>query len=308
MSQTKIKNKTNQHIPVLLNEVIDMLVPAKGERYLDLTAGYGGHAQAILEHTTSNATLVDRDENAVETLVELFDDSGAVTVLHDDFSHAVDSLLACGEKFDMILADLGVSSPHLDNAGRGFSLVADGPLDMRMDPSQVKTASFVVNTYDEAKLERILRDYGEEPKAKAMARLIVNSRPINTTLELASIAKKIWPGHSRSHPATRLFQAVRIEVNDELTQVEQMLPKAIALLKPGGRLGIITFHSLEDRIVKRFFKQVAGDRYDTDLEELSKGPITAAQQELVFNPRARSAKLRGVRKRKINTKTTKEGM
>jgi 16S rRNA (cytosine1402-N4)-methyltransferase len=167
-----------------------------------------------------------------------------------------------------------------------------------MDPSQEKSAYTVVNTYREDDLVRILREYGEEPKAKRMAQYIIESRPVETTLELAAIAKRVWPGHSRSHPATRLFQAVRIEVNDELAQIEQALPLLVKLLNPGGRLAIITFHSLEDRIVKRFFKQVAGDRYDADLVETTKGPITASPDELVFNPRARSAKIRSVRKRK----------
>ncbi|HMT18877.1 MAG TPA: 16S rRNA (cytosine(1402)-N(4))-methyltransferase RsmH [Candidatus Saccharibacteria bacterium] len=298
MSQTKIKNKTILHVPVLLQEVVMMLTPVNGERYLDLTAGYGGHAQEMLKHTEASATLVDRDEHAIAVLSDMFEQDESISILHMDFKQAVDSLVEKNEIFDIVLADLGVSSPHLDKASRGFSLASEGPLDMRMDPSQSKSAYEVVNSYEEAELERILRVYGEEPKARAMARLIVASRPIETTLELAQIAKKIWPGHSRSHPATRLFQAIRIEVNDELAQVEAMLPQAVKLLKPGGRLGIITFHSLEDRLVKQFFKQVAGDRYDTDLEEITKGPVTASQNELVNNPRARSAKLRGVRKRK----------
>jgi 16S rRNA (cytosine1402-N4)-methyltransferase len=252
----------------------------------------------MLKHTEASATLVDRDEHAIAVLSDMFEQDESISILHMDFKQAVDSLVEKNEIFDIVLADLGVSSPHLDKASRGFSLASEGPLDMRMDPSQSKSAYEVVNSYEEAELERILRVYGEEPKARAMARLIVASRPIETTLELAQIAKKIWPGHSRSHPATRLFQAIRIEVNDELAQVEAMLPQAVKLLKPGGRLGIITFHSLEDRLVKQFFKQVAGDRYDTDLEEITKGPVTASQNELVNNPRARSAKLRGVRKRK----------
>ncbi len=298
MSQTKIKNKTNQHVPVLLQETIQLLDPKIGESYLDMTAGYGGHAGEILERTNGVATLVDRDENAISVLEGLFGTNEQVVLRHEDFLSAAKGLAENQQTFDMILADLGVSSPHLDNASRGFSLLADAPLDMRMDPSQEKSAYTIVNTYPEDKLVRILRDYGEEPKAKRMAQYIIESRPIETTLELAAIAKKVWPGHSRSHPATRLFQAVRIEVNDELTQIEQALPLLITLLNPGGRLAIITFHSLEDRIVKRFFKQVAGDRYDAHLVEVTKGPITASPDEVVFNPRARSAKIRSVRKRK----------
>jgi 16S rRNA (cytosine1402-N4)-methyltransferase len=298
MSQTKIKIKTNQHVPVLLQETIELLDPKIGESYLDMTAGYGGHASEILKRTNGVATLVDRDENAISVLQGLFGINEQVVLRHEDFLQAAKKLTEEHQTFDMILADLGVSSPHLDNASRGFSLLAEAPLDMRMDPSQEKSAYTVVNTYREDDLVRILREYGEEPKAKRMAQYIIESRPVETTLELAAIAKRVWPGHSRSHPATRLFQAVRIEVNDELAQIEQALPLLVKLLNPGGRLAIITFHSLEDRIVKRFFKQVAGDRYDADLVETTKGPITASPDELVFNPRARSAKIRSVRKRK----------
>ncbi len=298
MSQTKIKNKTNQHVPVLLQETIKLLDPKIGESYLDLTAGYGGHANEISLRTNGAVTLVDRDENAISVLKELFARNKQVFFRHEDFLQAATELAEDHQTFDMILADLGVSSPHFDNASRGFSLLAEAPLDMRMDPSQEKSAYTVVNTYREDDLVRILREYGEEPKAKRMAQYIIESRPVETTLELAAIAKRVWPGHSRSHPATRLFQAVRIEVNDELKQIEQTLPMLVKLLNPGGRLAIITFHSLEDRIVKRFFKQVAGDRYDADLVEVTRGPITASPDELVFNPRARSAKLRIVRKRK----------
>jgi 16S rRNA (cytosine1402-N4)-methyltransferase len=217
-------------------------------------------------------------------------------------------LQACKEldekdrRFDLILVDLGVSSPHMDNAERGFSIASEGPLDMRMDNSQELTASDVVNTYSIDELTRIIHEYGEEPKAGQMAREIVSSRPLRTTTELATIAKKAWPGHSRVHPATRLFQAIRIEVNQELDQLQAALPIMVSLLEEGGRLGIISFHSLEDRIVKRFFKDRAGQgRYDSELVEISRRPITATQDELVHNPRARSAKLRVV-KRKIKTK------
>jgi len=164
----------------------------------------------------------------------------------------------------------------------------------------------VVNTYNEQKLTEILREYGEEPKASGMAKLIIRSRPIKTTDELAEIGKKMWPGHSRSHPSTRLFQAIRIEVNNELGQLEKALPLMVSLLSPGGRLGIISFHSLEDRIVKRFFKERTGNRYDVELELITKHPLTATKNELVINPRSRSAKFRGVVK--IKTKKRKDGL
>jgi 16S rRNA (cytosine1402-N4)-methyltransferase len=301
MSQTKIKNKTNLHAPVLLQEVLDTLAPKKGEKYLDLTAGYGGHASEVLSITQGAATLVDRDENAIEVLRSKFADYRQVNFLHSDFLTASQTLVKENQQYDLILADLGVSSPHLDNADRGFSILQDGPLDMRMDPSQDLSAEVVVNTYSATELERILRTYGEEPKARRMAQLIVESRPLKTTSELAGIAKKVWPGHSRSHPATRLFQAVRIEVNDELGQLSRVLPLMLELLAENGRIVIITFHSLEDRIVKQFFKDKAGDRYDAELIDLTKRPLQATPNELVINPRSRSAKIRAAQA-KIKTK------
>ncbi len=296
MSQTKIKNKTI-HTPVLLQEVLDTIRPAEGERYLDLTAGYGGHAREILAITQAEAVLVDRDEHAIAVLRDLFDSNEKISLMHEDFLSASKKLVEANQTFDIVLADLGVSSPHLDNASRGFSLLSDAPLDMRMDPSQSLTAADVVNTYSAEDLERILRDYGEEPKAKRMAQLIIEARPLLTTIELAQIAKKVWPGHSRSHPATRLFQAVRIEVNNELGLLKQALPLWVKLLAPHGRLGIISFHSLEDRVVKQFLTSKQGDRYDAELVAVTHKPLQATENELAFNPRARSAKLR-VSKRK----------
>lgn len=300
MSQTKIKNKTNQHTPVLLQEVLDTLDPKIGDSYLDLTAGYGGHASEIIRLTKSSAVLVDRDDNAIAVLKNNFGNNEEVSLRHLDFLEASKQLAQEKQQFDIILADLGVSSPHLDNASRGFSIMSDGPLDMRMDETQELTAGIVVNTYSNRELERILRTYGEEPKARRMAQLIVESRPLATTTQLAEVAKKVWPGHSRSHPATRLFQAIRIEVNNELGQLSQALPAMVKLLAPNGRLGIITFHSLEDRIVKQFFKSMAGDRYDAELIEITRQPRTATPNELVINPRSRSAKLRVVAKIKTN--------
>ncbi len=299
MSQTKIKNKTEKvHVPVLLQEVLNSLQPKDGEHYLDLTAGYGGHASAVLSITNAPATLVDRDENAIAVLDQVFANNSQVEHVHASFLHAAEKLVSEKRQYDLILADLGVSSPHLDNTHRGFSLKSDGPLDMRMDPTQDLSAAYVVNSYSQAELTRILREYGEEPKAAQMARAIISARPLSSTLELAAVAKKVWPGYSKSHPATRLFQAVRIEVNDELGQLEKALPLLTKVLKPSGRVVIITFHSLEDRIVKRFFKQLVGDRYDAEFEELTKRPITATADELVINPRSRSAKIRAYRKRK----------
>lgn len=291
-SQEKPEQNDALHIPVLLDAVLENLAPQDGESYLDLTAGYGGHASRILGNTDApeKAVLVDRDANAVGELRARFGDS--VTILHQDFARATDRLAQEGQTFDLILADLGVSSPHMDQASRGFSLAQDGPLDMRMDQDQEMTAERIVNGYSEEQLITILTNYGEEPKARAIARAIVAARPIRTTTELAQVVARQWRGHSKIHPATRTFQALRIAVNDELSLLEISLPKWINLLNPGGRICIISFHSLEDRLVKKLFQDHGANTYDSDLRILTKRPVTASQHELVHNPRARSAKLR----------------
>lgn len=289
------KQKQN-HVPVLLDEVLKSLAPKAGETYLDLTAGYGGHASKILEITKSNAILVDRDPNAVLHLRQIFN-SASVQIINKDFLSASKMLSDKKKSYDLILADLGVSSPHLDNPSRGFSIANDGPLDMRMDPRQELNAWNIVNQYSEKELSQILRDYGEEPKYRRIAKLVVENRPIDNTEKLGKVVAKAWPGHSRTHPATRTFQALRIAVNDEINQLIEALPLWKSLLNKNGRLAIISFHSLEDVEVKRYFSENGGDRYDAELEVLNKRPITASEHELVFNPRARSAKLR-VSKRK----------
>lgn len=285
------KQKQNNHVPVLLDEVLDMLSPTKGDTYLDLTAGYGGHAEKILEITKTKLTLVDRDENAIASLREVFISKEA-NFIHSDFLSASEKLVSEEKSYDLILADLGLSSPHIDNAARGFSIQKDGPLDMRMDNSQELTAYEVVNTYSRDDLTDIIRRYGEDPKARRIAGLIVDNRPIETTNQLAQIVAQAWPGYSRVHPATRTFQAIRIAVNDELNLLKKSLPLWENLLNPGGRLAIISFHSLEDSIVKSYFKERGGDRYDATLQILTKRPMTASENELVFNPRSRSARLR----------------
>jgi 16S rRNA (cytosine1402-N4)-methyltransferase len=292
------------HIPVLLSEVLQYLDPKEGESYLDLTAGYGGHAEKILGITKANtrATLIDRDPKAIEHLQNKFQENSP-TIIKNDFWRATEELVESGQQFDLILADLGVSSPHLDMASRGFSISADGPLDMRMDQSQQLTAEKVVNSYSVEELARILKEYGEEPKAWSIARMIVANRPFATTSELAKVVARAWSGpatgKSRRHPAVRTFQALRIAVNNELEQVKNALPLWCSMLTPGGRIVVISFHSLEDKIVKQGMRELAGDRYDASLRELTHGPITAGEDELVFNPRARSAKLRAAAKIKI---------
>lgn len=291
MHQNKNQNES-RHEPVLLEAVLKYLDPKEGDSYLDLTAGYGGHARAILARTgTAQAVFVDRDDNAIRILRDKFPDD-SVSIRRQDFVSAAQELLAEGRRFDVILADLGVSSPHLNEGERGFAINRTGPLDMRMDRSQELTAEIIVNTYNEAEIRDILRRYGEEPKAARVAREIVLARPLKTTQELAAVVARTWPGRSRIHPATRTFQALRIAVNDELGQLEQGLPLMLELLAPGGRIAVISFHSLEDRLVKQAFNQAAGGRYDSDLTLLTKRPVMAAPSEIVHNPRARSAKLR----------------
>lgn len=288
------------HIPVLLEPVLHYLSPRAGETYLDLTGGYGGHAEAVLAktHNPTGVVLVDRDSNAIKVLREQFEGRG-VDIRQADFLTASRGLQSEGKRFDMILADLGVSSPHLNQASRGFSISQDGPLDMRMDQSQPLTAEEMVNTYPEAELAALIKRYGEEPKARQIASLIVHNRPFHTTHQLAATVAKAWPGHSKVHPATRTFQALRIAVNDELELLRASLPIWIDdLLTPGGRLAVISFHSLEDRIVKDAFNQAGGDRYDASIRILTKKPVTGDATEIVSNPRARSAKLRVAVKQK----------
>ena len=293
------KNKNTNHIPVLLQEVISLLGPKPNDTYLDLTAGYGGHCNAVLNFTNNpgGTVLVDRDKEAIDFLHKKYEKS-KVSIIHNDFLTASKELLRSNYQFDLILADLGVSSLHFNEASRGFSLLRDGPLDMRMDQNQDLTAEKVINTYSREELASILKEYGEEPKAKLIADIIVNNRPINSTLELANlIAGRIKS--SRIHPATKTFQAIRVEVNNELNLLSDSLDLWLQLLSIGGRIAIISFHSLEDRIVKNFFREHSSSKYEAELSQINKHPITAGPQEIVNNPRARSAKLRAAVKIKI---------
>ena len=283
----------NQHVPVLLSEVLAFLNPRPGESYLDLTAGYGGHAKSILDVTLNykDSVLVDRDDFAITSLKQKFGDK--ITTMHTDFYGAVLQLIECGKTFDIILADFGVSSPQLDNSTRGFSFKNDGPLDMRMDRTQDLTAETIVNHWSERELADIFTRYGEEKpgRAKLLAHEIVTHRPIKTTSGLAEIILN-KSGYSRVHPATKVFQAIRIAVNDELNEIEHTLPLLPKLLNQNGRVGIITFHSLEDRLVKDYFKEASSHGEESILSIITKKPIIAGSDELVINPRARSAKLR----------------
>lgn len=287
------------HVPVLLEASIDVLQPALGESYLDLTAGYGGHARQFLAKTKDfkNAVLVDRDENAIKSLSE-FSENGAI-IMHTDFVSAAKQLINEGRQFDIVLADLGVSSPQLDLSERGFSFTKNGPLDMRMDPRQGTSAETLVNSASTDKLTDIIVKYGEEPFkiARRIAETITSNRPISSTGQLASLILSTHRGKwSKTHPATRTFQAIRIEVNEELRLIEDLMPLLPSLLKPGGRVGIISFHSLEDRIVKRYFKEQSEEGYESELDLLTKKPIDGSNED-VHNPRARSAKLRAAVKK-----------
>ncbi len=284
----------NLHVPVLLDATVKLLSPKKNENYLDLTAGYGGHAGCILDITGNYAesVLVDRDDNAIKCLEPLLN-KGA-RLMHSDFVGAAKQLAKEGAKFNMILVDLGVSSPQLDSEERGFSFTNSGPLDMRMDRRQEKSAKTLVNTAPVEELIHIITQYGEEPIgfARTIAKTIVSSRPLSTTDELAELIKHAYRGPwKKTHPATRTFQAIRIAVNDELRQVEDLLPILPDLLKPGGRVGIISFHSLEDRLVKRFFKEQFDAGFEARLQTLTKKPVAGDIYD-VHNPRARSSKLR----------------
>ncbi len=288
----------NSHVPVLLEAVETYLAPKFGESYLDLTAGYGGHASRIKSNLgdTSKMTLVDRDQNAILSLKS--SELKLSRIIHSDFGSIAKSFVENGEKFDMILVDLGVSSPHLDNAERGFSFQTDAPLDMRMDPRQEVTAKTIVNKSSKDELIKILRNYSEEPKAKVIADAIIKNRPISSTLELAQIVEETYGRRGKIHPATRTFQALRIAVNQELQQLEELLSILPDLLNEGGRAAIISFHSLEDRMVKRAFAEEVGKGYESRFKLVTKKPISGATED-VFNRRARSAKLRVVMK--INT-------
>lgn len=290
------------HEPVLIKEVISTLDPQAGDSLLDATAGYGGHSAEILSITNNytESVLVDRDKKAHDYLKDKFKGTG-IKFMRMDFLLAAKTLENETQQFNLILADLGVSSPHLDIASRGFSFAKSGPLDMRMDQSQRLTAAEIANEWPEEDIAQIIRDYGEEPKARRVAQAMVQNRPYATTDELAKVIARAIPGKwGAKHPATRTFQALRIAVNSELELLTKALPIWVDLLNPGGRLGIISFHSLEDRIVKRFFSEVAGERYDTSMRPLTKHPVEPSEHEIAFNPRSRSSKLRVAAKIKNN--------
>ncbi|HIA91583.1 TPA: 16S rRNA (cytosine(1402)-N(4))-methyltransferase RsmH [Candidatus Saccharibacteria bacterium] len=287
----------NPHTPVLCKQVVTLLEPQKEQSYLDLTAGYGGHASEILDSTWAwnQTTLVDRDAQAIKHLENRFyEHKDLLRFVHADMVTALQALIDESRQFDMILADLGISSVHVDQADRGFSFMRNGPLDMRMDPRQDLTAAIVVNTWSEVDLLQILREYGEERQAKRIVQAIMAHRPIRTTEELADVVSTVVHRKGKKHPATRTFQALRIAVNDEVGQLKTMLQLVPKVVSPGGRVAIISFHSLEDRLVKQAFKDLTSLGIESDFTLLTTKPVTATEDDI--NPRARSAKLRAVAK------------
>ncbi len=287
------------HVPVLYQQVMEFLAPRPGGVYVDCTLGFAGHACGVARCLGAEGHLIglDRDPQALEMARQRLDalavELGAampkVTLYGEPFSR-VGTLLA-GMEVDGILADFGVSSMQLDQPERGFSFQADGPLDMRQDTRQPLTAEQVVNEMDEKQLANLIYEYGEERRSWRIARAIVRARPITSTGQLARVVAGSAQAVSkeRIHPATRTFQALRIYVNRELEEMEALLKAAPKLLKPGGRMVAISFHSLEDRIVKDAFREgAAAGIWDV----LTKKPVTAEQEEMARNPRARSAKLR----------------
>lgn len=304
-----MQQSCNHHASVLLDESIQALNIHAGGQYLDGTFGRGGHSREILSRLDDGLLIgLDRDPSAIAYGQETFTDVPQLHLVHTDFASAKSSLSQKGlpEEFDGILFDLGVSSPQLDQADRGFSFMQDGPLDMRMDSSQGQTAAELLAYADEKELANIIFHLGEEKFSRRIARAIIEKRveePLETTAQLVALIEEVITRREKhKHPATRTFLALRMYINDELGQVEKMLPQAVNMLKPGGRLAVISFHSREDRIVKRFFKGlVTGPNLPKRLpiQEAFQAPIMLigkaikpSAEELKVNPRARSAILR----------------
>jgi len=301
------------HKPVLYQEIIHALQPRSGGRYVDGTLGAGGHARGILEACTPDGLLLGLDVDpqalalARETLAPY---EGRIHLVQASHITLSDQLKTLGwDSIDGIVLDLGASSMQFDNPERGFSFMQDGPLDMRFGINATMSAEEIVNTFDEKELADIIFRYGEDRDSRKIAKAIIANRPVHTTGELASVIEKASPRRGdRIHPATQTFQALRIAVNDELAAVEKTLPQAVTSLKVGGRAAIISFHSLEDRIVKEYFREQSKDKVNPPYERIyeqerkavvkliNKKPILSSDEEIKENPRARSAKLRVVEK------------
>ncbi len=304
---------TTPHIPVLLDDILEALLPdGRAGRIIDGTLGAGGHSAELLAHGAESLLGLDRDPQALAIARERLQSFGErAQILHCSYEamRTVAESIGWADGVDGILLDLGVSSMQFDTPERGFAFMFDAPLDMRFDPTgeQIR-ASEIVNTYEADELSQIFFKYGEERYSRRIARAIIKARPLHTTQQLADVVKEAIPRNKREkiHPATRIFQALRIAVNDELGTIERTLPVAIDLLRSGGRLAVISFHSLEDRIVKHHFKDAATEIISPPgmvLEEkvatvkvLTRKPIVADENEIAQNPRSRSAKLRVVEK------------
>jgi 16S rRNA (cytosine1402-N4)-methyltransferase len=300
------------HVPVLAGELIEALDPQAGQTAIDCTLGAGGHARLVAERIGPTGTLIaiDRDPLAEKAFAAL-DLPCATRFVRADFEHGLRALAEEGVRADLVYFDLGMSSMQVDTRERGFSYAYDAPLDMRMDPSQELTARELVNTWDRRRLARVLREYGEERYAERIAGQIVRRRPLTTTFELVDAITAAIPAPARfagGHPAKRTFQAIRIAVNDELAQLDAALPLAWEVLAVGGRLAAISFHSLEDRRVKRFLAEKArGCICPPDLpvcacgrtpeaESVFRRSVAPTPGEVADNPRSKSARLRAARK------------
>jgi 16S rRNA (cytosine1402-N4)-methyltransferase len=314
-----------EHVPVLAAELLDVLDPHPGETAIDCTFGGGGHSETIAERLGSGGMLIaiDRDPSAERRFAEIVDDlEPDARFVRGDFAAALESLGSEGVRADAIYLDLGVSSLQLDAAERGFSYSYDAPLDMRMDPEDEASAADLVNDWPEERIAIALRDYGEERHARSIAREIVRRRPLHTTAELVeAIRAAVPPAYrfGRGHPAKRTFQALRIAVNGELDSLDRALPAAWDLLRDRGRLAVISFHSLEDRRVKRFLAdKIRGCTCPPELpvcvcgrepeaEPLTRRALAATPEEIERNPRSHSARLRGARKLPRGTDADDEG-
>lgn len=299
-----------EHIPVLFDEVMSWLQPTNGGCYIDATAGLGGHSEGLLERSAPDGKLlaIDIDEEALRHARErLSAFEERVTFVCGQYADLAGIARDHGfEAVDGILFDLGVSSLQLDDATRGFSFRQDGPLDMRMGSQVDLTAEEIVNTWPQKEIARVIYEYGEERHSRRIARAICAERPLHSTRELADLVAHVVGRRGRIHPATRTFQGLRIAVNEELASLKVALPQAVDLLKPGGRLATIAFHSLEDRIIKRFFVRESKDcicpprlpqcvcDHEAVIKRLTRGVVWPSEEEIAINPRSRSGRLRVV--------------
>jgi len=303
----------NAHKPVLYEETLAALAPRNGGRYIDATLGAGGHAQGILEASSPTGSLLglDLDPQAIQLTTSRLEKYGKrVHIQRRSYTGLLEAMRDIGwEAVDGVLFDLGVSSMQLDNPRGGFSFKTEAPLDMRFDPQNDISADTLVNHLPEKDLAEIIWKYGEEKASRKIAKAICAARPVKTTTELAAIVRKaIGKESGKVDPATRTFQAIRIAVNSELQAVEETLPKAVEALVPGGRLAVITFHSLEDRLVKQYLRRESSDcicppgqpvctcGHKATLKELNRKGVTASEAEIKSNPRSRSARLRAAQK------------